>query len=257
MDSNFDSNYYNREYFVTVNGKKFQREDGTECGWSYANSQGEWHGCAPICGVWKNIFGLSGSSKVLDVGCGRGTFIAYLVDLGINAEGFDFSEFSVMNPYSRCPKERIRCHDATLTWPYSDKSFDLVTVLDLYEHIYETDIDKVIYEMLRVSGKYIFLQIATVGGGSGSGIHDKGYILKRGEKIPVRLEGCAVAGHVTVQNKQFWIDRLLDGITRSSEKSSDKWKFRDDLVGEFVKKVDPAILSNWTKNTLLILEKTE
>lgn len=251
MDSNFNASYYDRNYYVTVNGKKFQREDGTECSWSYANETGEWHGAGPICGVWKEIFGLVGSSKVLDVGCGRGTFIAYLVDLGINAEGFDFSEFSVMNPYSRCPKERLRRHDATKLWPYKNNEFDLVIALDIFEHLYnDGDIDKVIDEMFRVSKRFIFLQIATVGGGSGSGIHENGYILKRGEKIPVRLEGCAVAGHVTVQTTEWWINKFGKNMNNDN-----KFVFRNDLVGEFVKKVPADIISNWVKNTLIIMEK--
>lgn len=243
--SDFTAAYYNIDYFVTLNGKKFKREDGTECGWSYANEFGEWHGCAPICRVWKNIFGLIGSSKVLDVGCGRGTFIAYLVDLGVNAEGFDFSEFAINNLYSRCPKERVKLCDATVRWPYADKSFDLITILDMYEHLYLENIDFVINEMFRVGRKFIFLQIATIGGGSGSSIHEKGYILKRGEKIPVVLEGCAVAGHVTICDKQFWVNRL----TRSG------WKFRDDLVQMFIESVPKEVIANWMKNTLIIMEK--
>ena len=252
MDSNFNSQYYNIDYFITLNGKKFKREDGTECSWSYANPEGEWQGCRPITEVWKNIFGLVGSSKVLDVGCGRGTFIAYLVDLGINAEGFDFSEFSVSNPYPKCPKERIKRHDATIRWPYNDRTFDLVIALDIFEHLFLDDIDKVINEMFRVSGKWIFLQIATVGGGSGSGIHDLGYILKRGEKIPVRLEGCAVAGHVTVCNKQFWVDRLGKNMNNANT-----FRFRNDLVSIFIESVPKEVITNWVKNTLIIMERVK
>jgi SAM-dependent methyltransferase len=251
MDSNFDANYYDRNYYVTVNGKKFKREDGTECSWSYANSEGEWLGCAPICEVWKNIFGLSGVSKVLDVGCGRGTFIGYLVDLGINAEGFDFSEFAVKNPYSRCPKERLRQHDATVRWPYLDGVFDLTIALDLFEHLYnDGDIDKVIGEMYRVSGKWIFLQIAGINGGSGAMVHDDCYILKRGEKIPVRLEGCAVAGHVTVQTKDWWVSKLGKGMNNNN-----RFIFRDDLVSLFIKKTPADVVSNWVKNIIIILER--
>lgn len=250
IPNEFTANYYNITYYVTLNGKKFRREDGTECGWSYANEFGEWYGCRPITEVWKNIFGLSGNSKTLDVGCGRGTFIAYLVDLGINAEGFDFSEFAVNNLYPRCPKERVRRFDATLKWPYQDDSFDLVTVLDLFEHIYDVDIDFVIEEMFRVSRKFIFLQIATIGGGSGSGIHDGSYILKRGQEVPLRLQGMAVAGHVTVQTKEFWINRL-----RKNMDNDNTFRFRNDLVGEFIKSVPKEVIANWVKNTLIIMEK--
>lgn len=250
MLDEFTANYYNIDYFITLNGKKFQREDGTECSWSYANPDAEWLGCQPITVVWKYIFGLDGNSKVLDVGCGRGTFIGYLVDLGINAEGFDFSEFAIKNPYSRCPKERLRQHDATLVWPYKNKEFDLTIALDIFEHVYLEDINKVIKEMFRVSKKWVFLQIAGINGGSGSNIHDHGYILKRGEKIPVRLEGCAVAGHVTVQTKDWWVNRLGKNMDNNN-----RFIFRYDLVGVFVNKVPANVIENWTKNIILILER--
>jgi SAM-dependent methyltransferase len=242
----FDSSYYNIDYFVTLNGKKF-RKDGTECGWGYSNIEGEWLGCQPIVKVWKEIFNPINS---LDVGCGRGTFVTYERDIGIDAVGFDFSGWAVQNPYKRCKKEWLRNFDATLEWPYLDKSFDLVTALDIFEHIYSEDIDKVVKELFRVSGKWVFLQIATIGGGSGSGIHDVGYILKRGEKIPVDLEKNAVAGHVTICDKPFWIEKLGKKMD-----DNNKFIFRDDLVQEFIKKTPADVVSNWVKNTLIILER--
>ncbi len=240
----FTADYYDKDYFVTSNGKKFKRADGTTGAWSYANPQGEWHGCRPIVEVWKYMFHPKNS---LDVGCGRGTFIAYERDIGIEAEGFDFSGWSIENHYSRCDKKWIKNYDATKPWPYPDKSFDLVTILDLMEHIYIDDIDFVISEMYRVAKKYIFLQIATIGGGSGSGIHEKGYILKKGEQVPVELQGCAVAGHVTVSTEGFWIQRL----------KRDGWIVRKNLVEQFCKIVPRDVISNWVLNTILILEKVE
>lgn len=251
IPTEFTANYYNVSYFVTVNGKRFRQADGKESGWGYSNLTGEWHGCGPICNTWKDIFGLSGDSRTLDAGCGRGTFVTYMRDIGIKAEGFDFSGWAVQNPYVRCNRDWLRNYDATLVWPYSDNSFDLVTVLDMFEHLYELDINFVINEMFRVGKKWIFLQIATVGGGSGSGIHDNGYILRRGEKVPIELEGCAVAGHVTVQPKGFWVDKL-EGV---AELRGEKWIFRDDLVAKFIKDVPADVISNWVKNTLIILEK--
>lgn len=246
---NFDSSYYNVDYFVTVNGKRF-RKDGTEHGWSYSNSDGEWLGCLPIVNAWKDIFKLDGNSKILDIGCGRGTFVNYLRNIGLETFGFDFSQWAVEHLY-KCDPKWIVLHDATKPFPYSGCPFDLVIALDIFEHIYLEDIDKVIDEMFRVSKRFVFLQIATVGGRSGFGDHDCGYILKRGESAPIELEAYAVAGHVLVQTKEWWVNRLLVGI----ERSGNKWKFRDDLVIKFVNKVPADVISNWTKNTLLILER--
>ena len=219
-ETKFDSEYYNEDYFKTP----------------------EWLGCEPIVKTWKEIFNLNDKSCVLDVGCGRGTFIGYLRNIGIETHGFDFSEWAINNPYPKCHKDWIRCHDATKQFPYGGSPFDLVLCLDLMEHMYIDDIDKVINEIFRVGNKWIFLQIATVDSNS------NGYILEKEDLVPKELEGMAVAGHVTVQNKQFWINKLMAN-------KENKWKLRDDKVKEFIKKVPSNIISNWTKNTILILEK--
>jgi len=83
---------------------------------------------------------------------------------------------------------------------------------DFFEHIYIDDLDKVIDEMYRVARKWVFLQIAVVGGGSGYATHEKGYILRKGEPIPPELEGNAVAGHVTVQPREFWLRNWLQNL---------------------------------------------
>lgn len=248
IPDSIDSNYYDAEYFAIKGGKKFRNADGSKGEWSYANPNAEWHGCGPIVNAWKNIFNLNSSSKVLDVGCGRGTFIGYMRTAGIEAFGFDYSRWAVEHPYAKCHKNWIMLHDATRQFPYGGCPFDLVIVLDLMEHLYIEDIDKVIDEIYRVCKRWVFLQIATApGGGSGSGIHEKGYILKRGEKIPIELEGMVVAGHVTVQDRQFWINKLIKG-------REDKWRFRDDMVLQFISKVPTDVIANWVKNTIIILE---
>jgi len=240
----FDSEYYNEDYFKTPNGKKYTKYDESIGAWSYANPTGDWLGCEPIVKVWKDIFNLNDKSLVLDVGCGRGTFISYLRDIGIQTYGFDFSEWAVANPHPGCHKDWIKCHDATKEFPYGGSPFDLVIVLDLMEHLYIDDIDKIIDEIFRVCKKWIFLQIATCGSGGLQG-NSNGYILNKGDIVPKELEAMAVAGHVTVQNKQFWINKF----------NNPKWRFRDDKVEEFTKRVSHEVISNWIQNTLLVLEK--
>jgi SAM-dependent methyltransferase len=253
IKNRFDSSYYDEKYFSDPKGKQFRRSDGSKANWGYQNPTGEWLGCKPITQAWKDIFGLgkcntdSGLCKVLDVGCGRGQFVTYLRDIDVEAWGFDYSSWAIHNPYPRCQKGWIITHDATQTWPYGDKSFDLVVALDIFEHLYLDDIDFVIGEMFRSVKKWIFLQIATCGSGGLQG-DGTGYTLKKGEKVPIELEGMAVAGHVTIQARQFWIDKLMKG-------RKDRWRIRDDMVSKFVSKVPNDVISNWLKNTMIILEK--
>jgi ubiquinone/menaquinone biosynthesis C-methylase UbiE len=238
----FTAEYYDEEYFVgRKGGKRFRRPNGSTAQWSYYNSEGEWLGCEHIVKAWKQMFN---PKNALDAFCGRGTFIAYMRDFGIEAYGFDFSEFAISNPYPRCRREWLKLHDGTKRWPYRDKEFDLVVMLDAYEHIYVDDLDFVIGEMYRVARKWVFLQIAVVGGGSGVGRHERGYILKKGEPIPAELEANAVAGHVTVQPASFWYKKL----------DRDNVLFRRDLVEYFKALVPQEVIRNWVQNLILVVE---
>lgn len=238
MDGNFGKEYYDNDYFAVKDGKKFMNPGGNEGAWSYANPLGEWEGCGPVVEAWKQVFKCK---TLLDAGCGRGTFIAYARDIGIEATGFDFSEWAVSHLYTRCEGSWVSCKDATKPWGYPDKSFDLVTILDLMEHLYMDDISPVIDEMYRVSKKYVFLQIAT----AGNEIENGKYALSKGEPVPPEREGTAVAGHVTVQDRMFWVDRLK----RSG------WMIRDDMVLEFIRLCPCNVISNWLKNTIIIMER--
>ncbi len=236
----FDSSYYNDKYFKIPGGKEFRRSDGRIDHWSYANPDGEWSGCDPIVKAWKEIFQCG---TMLDAGCGRGTFVGYARAAGIEASGFDFSDWAISNPYRRCKKEWLRLHDATEVWPYPDRAFDLVTVLDLMEHIYMDDINSVINQIYRVSKKWVFLQIATVKEGS----HDRSYILKKGEPVPIELDVYAVAGHVTVQTEQFWVNRFV----------RPGWRMRKDIVNKFINLVPHDVIRNWILNTMIVMERIE
>lgn len=159
-DKEFTQEYYDEKYFADLVGKSFRRPNGTIEHWGYRNSQGEFSGAKEIADAWKTMFN---PKNLLDVGCGRGTFLTYARDVGIEAEGFDFSEWAIKNRYDRCKPEWLRVHDATKPWPYTDKSFELVVALDFWEHIYQEDLQLVMEEMFRVAEKWVFLQIAVAG----------------------------------------------------------------------------------------------
>ena len=239
----FTSEYYNHLYFADEKGKVFRRPDGSVDHWGYRNPSGNWDGCKPIAEAWKKIFN---PKNMLDVGAGRGAFIAAAREAGIEAQGFDFSAFAVNEGrVESCKPEWLRLHDATKPWPYEDKSFDLVVALDFFEHLYSDDIPFVIDEMFRVAKKWIFLQIAIVGGGSGYARHERGYVLKKGEPVPPELEANAVAGHVTVVDKRTWEGWL----------ERDGWLERRDLVNYFYALVDPSIVKNWVQNFVTVYER--
>ena len=237
----FKSNYYDIDYFANIKGKKYLNKDGIVEYWGYKNPTGEFLGAKDITNAWKTMFN---PINLLDVGAGRGTVIAYAREQGISAEGFDFSEWAVSDEgrYARCKSEWLKLHDATNPWPYETDSFDLVVALDLMEHIYEEDLEFIIRELFRVSRKYIFLEIATV-----DGIREIGYILKKGEEIPLDTDARTWAGHTTVQTEEYWLNRL----------EHDDWFVMRDLVDYFFSLVPDMVVRNWLQNTVIILEKIE
>lgn len=250
LPNKFTADYYDEKYYANKQGKKFKRINGSTDTFGYRNPEGEWSGCDPIVKAWKFMLK---PKNMLDVGCGRGTFVAYARNIGILAEGFDFSEWAINNPYPRCNKKWIKIHDVTKNWPYHDEYFDLVVVLDLMEHVYSDDIDFVIDEMYRVAKKWIFLQIATIGkAGSGdslscneSGSKSSGYVLDKDKPIPIELQSYAVAGHVSVMTEDFWLQKF----------KRDEWITRKDLVERFCTIVPSDVIANWTLNTIIVMEK--
>lgn len=234
----FKQDYYDCLYFADKKGKKFILPNGTTKYWGYLNPTGDYEGAKPIIESWKQMFQ---PKNMLDVGAGRGQFVAMARDLDIEAEGFDFSKWAVGDKgrYVRCKRKWLKLHDATKPWPYKSHSFDLVTALDFCEHVYLDDLKFVTEELFRVTKKWIFLQIATV-----DGIREKGYILKKGEPIPWE-DGRTWAGHVTVQTEGWWCEYL----------ENDDWILRRDMVNWFCTLVHKSIIANWLQNTMIVLER--
>lgn len=234
----FTSEYYDENYFAKPKGKKYRTINGLLNGWSYNNPEGEYLGCKDIVKAWKKIFN---PAKTLDAFCGRGTFLTYMRDADINAVGFDYSEYAIKNPYPRCKPEWLSHHDATKPWPYADASFDFVTVLDAFEHLYMEDIPFVVKEMYRVASKYIFIQTAITGNS------DKGYVLEKNKPVPLEIEKYAAAGHLTLLNEMQWED-LLD---------NPDWMRRRDLETYFKASVPNDAIKNWCQNLILVYTRME
>lgn len=231
----FTQDYYDEQYFSDKGGKLFVFPNGMAKTWGYKNPEGDLLGGEKVIGAWKTMFK---PKNLLDVGAGRGALIAYARDVGIEGEGFDFSEYAVNNPFKRCKKEWLVLHDGAKPWPYPDGKFDLVDAIDFYEHIYEDDLKLAISEAQRVSNRWLFLQIATV-----KPEKEKGYILKKGDKIPFE-DGRTWAGHVTVMDEGYWIDKF----------ENDNWFLRRDLKEWFESMIT---IRNWTLNSTLVFERLE
>lgn len=99
--------------------------------------------------------------RVVDVGCGWGTFSFALADLAAEVVGVDFSEKSVRLCDRRLGEEprpnlRFVCADGGDTG-LEEGAWDLILAADLFEHLYPEDSVRVVEEafrLLRPGGRF-------------------------------------------------------------------------------------------------------
>ncbi len=86
--------------------------------------------------------------KILDVGCGNGYFLEFLMQNGyINLWGIDVVECAVGQTKSKCPTAYVEQLDAHIM-PFPDKFFDAVSCSHVLEHSPYPDI--LMRELVRV-----------------------------------------------------------------------------------------------------------
>ena len=105
----------------------------------------------PVAKSLVDNYGLTNSSSVLDVGCGKGYLLYELKQLlpGLKIAGFDISEYGLKNA-----KENIKTslfkHSAQSTYPYDDNEFDLVISLGCIHNLRLFELEKAVKEIERV-----------------------------------------------------------------------------------------------------------
>lgn len=93
--------------------------------------------------------------RVLDVGCGPGFLMAFLGELGVEADGIDFSPSSL----TLAPpgvRERITIGPVTAL-PQEGSTYDLVLCREVLEHLTVLQVRRTIAEMCRVSSRFVYV----------------------------------------------------------------------------------------------------
>jgi SAM-dependent methyltransferase len=90
--------------------------------------------------------------KVLDVGCAKGFLVECLRDRGVEAFGFDISEYAIGEVR---PDIRPYCWVASINDPISDY-YDLVVNIEVLEHVSETEAVEAIANMAGHTSHILF-----------------------------------------------------------------------------------------------------
>ena len=105
--------------------------------------------------------------RCLDVGCGDGKFTSTLLSIDKDTLGNDYSKRAIRLSRNLVPEATFLATDASQLC-FKDETFDLITCLDVMEHLLKDRRKKAIQEMYRVIKKraragYIILSSTDLG----------------------------------------------------------------------------------------------
>ncbi len=125
---------------------------------------------------------------VLDVGCGTGAAVRYHREIGgKEAYGVDFAK-PAGDFWKRFDVDRYCVVGSAEEIPFRDNHFDIVTCTDVFEHIPEENVSRVLDEMYRV-GKRDFLFLIA--------------LKKANIKMPDGSEP-----HICIKPPEWWVEKV-------------------------------------------------
>jgi len=167
---------FDESYFATHYGDYRRQNPPRKLDW-YLTMCERWTDADPICH--------------LDIGCGLGAFVAHATRAGWNTHGSDVSEFGIERARLAALGADLRVA-AAHSRPWPDDTFDVVTALDVLEHL--TDVDETlesIQAMLRPGG--VLIAVMPVYDGV------TGPLIRRLDSDPT---------HVHKWGRDQWLDRI-------------------------------------------------
>lgn len=132
------------------------------------------------------LYGASG--KWLEAGCAFGWVVEHLCKLGVDAYGFDISEYAIKNsPVA----DRVLCSGGLKRKLYQNGEFDIIVSFETAEHVHISDVDTWLGNLVcwLKPGGNMFLTIC-LGHGNFRGTDDND------------------VSHQTLQPREWWEDKL-------------------------------------------------
>jgi len=181
--------------------------------------------------LWRNVR----AERSLDVGCARGYLVEALRELGVDARGCDVSTYAVTHA---APGARgfVAVGDLASGLPFADGHFDLVTTLEILEHLDPAEVPGALAELRRVCRVALYATIPSFGVSvSGPHGHFEGKV--RPERLDhyrslgddfegpvpeadlaVDADGHLIEGHRTIASFGWWTARFAEaGFERRAD----------------------------------------
>ncbi len=113
----------------------------------------------PVIPSFQKHFGLTSSSSVLDVGCGKGFMLYDMAELipDITVKGLDISEYAIENAIEDM-KPHVQVADAE-NLPFEDNSFDVVISINTVHNLEQEECAQALREIERVSRGKSFITV--------------------------------------------------------------------------------------------------
>lgn len=198
--------------------------------------------------IWRNFR----ARRTLDVGCATGYLVEALRDLGVDAHGCDVSRYAVEHAAPGA-LGFVRLGDLGHGLPYADGEFDLVSALEILEHLPPDLVPGALAELRRVCGGVVYATIPSFGhNASGPDGHFEGKVRPErlvryeslgdgydgpvpAEDLAVDTEGRPLEGHLTIASFGWWTSRFADA-------GFDRWA---DVERRLYADIAPAGLSRF------------
>jgi SAM-dependent methyltransferase len=173
--------------------------------------------------IWRNFR----AQHTLDVGCATGYVVEALRELGADAHGCDISPYAVEHAAPGA-LGYVRLGDPLSGLPYVDEEFDVVSALEVLEHLPPARVPSALSELRRVCNGVLYATIPSFGANdAGPDGHLRGKVrperLDRYERLgtafdgPVPLDdlevdadGHPVEGHLTIASFNWWTARAAE-----------------------------------------------
>jgi len=113
----------------------------------------------PVVPTFRDHYGLTAESSVLDVGCAKGFMLYDFAQLipGITVKGIDVSAYAIENAVDAI-KPHVQVADASAL-PFPDKSFDVVISINTIHNLPRDECGRALREIERVARKGAFVTV--------------------------------------------------------------------------------------------------